>query len=513
MKQVLLWGCVLLALSIPGACRAREMPRDFAGISAKLFPETRRWTVVSKMDRAGREYLLKHREELNEAYTASGIGRAMESAGACSLMERAFSPTYDFPEGFYVHDVDLDGRMDVIYASFNPCGEGCATILWFGTAKGFVIRQRAIDNVLALRVREGNPPRFAWVSVACCDGQIDDYSVGTSGDSEFDAQKKRSVDIRTLEPIDEEKQPAPLQGTRGEPNSKRSVESNAAKAPDYPPDYSRISALLFPETKSWTLVSAMKPPDEAYLYLRANEAKLKEAYPAKEIRMDADRSGACALMERLFSSKAPCTFPYGFYVHDFDRDSRLDVMYAGPAECGEGNITIVWFATKDGFVIKQRRLGNNLALRVKDGNPPRMSFVSVGCCGDPIDVYSISTIADAPVPGGKRVVVDLRLAPRDEKAVPFAAGDTGFVLRSSPAIDNADRREYGEAMLGFPVFGNIMGKYPSGCAGKVVGRHVDAKSQLWYFVTLDRSPDSLGAHDGFDASAGWVEAAAVSLKK
>ena len=585
MGRALPCACVLLVLLIFGpSCRAQEPARDFTSVAAKLFPEAENWTLVSAMKPADTAYLRENEQKLKEAYAAAEIKTGLESEH-CSFIERAFSDRYGFPQGFYIDDLDVDGLPDVMYAGGAECGEGNATVVWYGTSTGFAVKQPSIENSMVLRVKEGKAPRLCSVAWACCAGQIDEYFIGNLLDAGLDVERELSVEIKTVMPSVVEHLPVSFLGEgrelilRSSPSRNDTYDKVMSKVMGAPvfgtalakyrsgctgvilarlkdaesrlwffvaldkkcealstqdpyganvgwvegkglsplapgkritPDYPRISALLFPETKSWTLVSGMKAASEAFL--RANEARMREAYSARAMGMDADRDGACALMERLFSSDAPYTFPEGFYVHDVDHDGRRDIIYAAHNPCGEGNITIVWFATKDGFVIKQETLGNTLALRVKGGNPSRMSFVSVGCCGDRIDVYSVGTLAEAPAPGGRRVVDDLQLAPEDEKPVPFAAGDTGFVLRSSSAIDNAYIKSSEEA-VGFPVFGNIIGKYPAGCTGNVVGRLTDARSRLWYFVTLDRDCDSLRTQDGFDANAGWVEASAVSLRK
>ncbi len=584
MWKAIVWGCVLFILFTPGrACRAQGKDRDFAGISAKLFRETKDWTPVSKMKRAEAAYLRVNEPKLKEAYAADKVKSGLESEH-CSFIERAFSEKYGFPRGFYIHDLNADGRPDVMYTGGAECGEGNATVVWYGTPEGWAVKQPDIEKSMVLRVKEGKIPRICSVAVACCAGVTDEYFVGELTDAGLDVERSLVVDIKTGMPVKTENLPLPFVGEASEMILRSSparddaydeAMSGIMGAPVYgnvlskyrpgctgrvlgrqedassrlwyfveldrrcgalathdpfnanvgwveakeilltdgrwmSPDYDRISALLFPETISWTVVSKMEPAGEAFL--RANEAKMRAVYRASGIGDDSSMNEADSRMGRLFSAEPPFAFPRGFYLHDVDGDGRTDIIYAAHDPCSEGNVTIVWFATRDGFSIRQGTLGNVLALRLKEGKAPRMSVVSRGCCGDPIDVYTVEPLAEAPAPGGKRVDDRTQLAPRDDEAVPFAAGDTGFTLRSSSAIDD---RYIGhtEELFGFPVIGNVVRRCPVGCTGKVVGRLTDSHSRLWYFVTLDSPCDSLPSPAGFDADAGWVEASSVVLER
>jgi hypothetical protein len=582
IRQALLWGCGLIILLMSGPpCRAQATDRDFTGISAKLFPAARDWTCVSQMKHASATYLRENESKLKTAYAAAVKKSGLESE-YCSFIERAFADKYGFPQGFYIHDLNADGLPDVMYTGGAECGEGNATVVWYGATKGFIVKQPEIENSMVLRVKEGKTPRMCTVAVACCAGQTDEYFLGNFLDTGLDIEKSLVVDIKTGMPVKTENMPLPFVGEANEmilrssparDNSYNKAMSGLMRAPVYGnilskyrsgckgevlarkgdgkanlwyfvaldktcraratydpfkanvgwveargitmtpwglvwPDYERISALLFPETKSWTAVSKMKPASEAFL--RANEAKMRDAYRASGIADNSREGDMC--FGRLFSTEPPYGFPGGFHLHDVDRDGRTDIIYAGQNPCGEGNITIVWYAKPDKYVVRPTTLGNVLALRLREGPAPRMSFVSRGCCGDFKDVYGVGAFPEPEVFGGRTVMNYTQLAPLDKRPVPFAAGDTGFVLRSSSAIDNAYLK-YSEEMEGFRVFGNVTGKYPAGCTGKVIGRLTDADGRLWYFVTLDGGCESLRAPAGYDADAGWVEAASVSIKR
>ncbi|MBI5453605.1 MAG: hypothetical protein HY956_03155 [Deltaproteobacteria bacterium] len=135
----------------------------------------------------------------------------------------------------------------------------------------------------------------------------------------------------------------------------------------------------------------MRKADRAYL--EKNEAQLRKAFSWSKIGKERDSTDCFFLGREMFSNQL---YADSFYLHDVDADGRLDVIYAGHAYCAEGNSTLIWFGDRDGFVIKEQHVFDNiLALRIKEGTPVQLSSVEEGCCADEIDRYHLGTI-DAP---------------------------------------------------------------------------------------------------------------------
>lgn len=383
-------------------------------------------------------------------------------------------------------------------AGYAECDEGNATVVWYGTQAGFVVKQQSIELSKALRVKKGNPPQLCTVAKACCAGQTDEYFIGTLGDSGFDVREELSANVFTVETIKEEKKPVSSSGEQIEPAPRSLSDWSDASTPEYP----RISALLFPETKSWAIVSAMKAADSTYL--RANEGRLRAAYLSTDFgKGDREHGHDCSVIERLFDTGFG--FPKGFYVHDANLDGREDVIYSGDAKVVEGHWTMVWFGTDSGFVMREGTIQHVLALRMKEGDPPQFSSVEVGCCDDPIDGYFVGTLVDARA-NLKSVVSYTRFPSRAEKPA-GVVGSAGMSLRYSPELEDGYAGP-GTTHVGDPAYGNILSVCGTQRTGTIVGRETDKSSRLWYFVVLDEA-----CTDPLRVNVGWVEAGAVSLKK
>jgi hypothetical protein len=158
------------------------------------------------------KYLRSHENQLRDAYLKSKFGKEWEDKD-CSFISRIFSEAWGFPNNFYIHDADGDGKLDVIYTGTSQCAEGNSTVIWFGSKHGFVIRQDVFWHVLALRVKEGSPVRLSSVGVGCCASVIDEYYVGPL----FNLRNQgiRSITSTTKLPQKEEK-PVPFIATNSE---------------------------------------------------------------------------------------------------------------------------------------------------------------------------------------------------------------------------------------------------------------------------------------------------------
>ncbi|MBI5695283.1 MAG: hypothetical protein HZC51_06005 [Nitrospirae bacterium] len=169
-------GLVCLRLTA-GVSHAEDAVLDYEQVSAVLFPETSGWTAVNSMKNADEKWLVKNEKALRQSYLDSALAETGEDAD-CSFIESIFLKEEGYPDYFFIHDMDADGFADVLYTGPAQCSESDATLIWFGVKGGYAVKQDALWNTLALRVKEGGQLQVSSVAIACCDSAVDEYLVG-----------------------------------------------------------------------------------------------------------------------------------------------------------------------------------------------------------------------------------------------------------------------------------------------------------------------------------------------
>lgn len=265
------------------------------------------------------------------------------------------------------------------------------------------------------------------------------------------------------------------------------------------PDHVGRSGVLFPETVSWLTIQTLRRPPVAYL--REAQQQLVNAYVVSKIGK-AGESADCSVIGRIFADDN--LLKTCFFTCDADGDGADDIIYAGPAECAEGNATIIWFREEQGFAVRQDVLWQMLALRVKPGKVPAISSVEVGCCAGLTDTYYVGTLDNFRLGGMRRILKDEVMPSVVVKPTEFAVTQRELVLRSSPKVN--DRYDEGISQLQHSaVLGNVLARYLPGCTGVIVGRQKQKDGKVWYFVVLSEPCDYLRVHDPFSTNAGWIE--------
>jgi hypothetical protein len=274
-------------------------------------------------------------------------------------------------------------------------------------------------------------------------------------------------------------------------------------------DYAKVLTVLFPETESWVPLNQMRQLGREDV--KKIEPELREAY--FESRISKGQEGKeCSFISRLFSTSYEYRDNWKcFQQFDVDADGTEDVVYSGPSLCFNGNSTIIWFGGRGGFTIKQTEWWPVKALRIAPGKPAMFGSVTVSCCAEVIDEYSMGNFENIRHQGPRRIPKGATIPSLAISPLKFSAPDQELVLRASPEIND----KYNEALSGLmsnAVFGNVLSKYLPGCTGTIVGRNKDGSSDLWYFILLDEACELLRTHSPYcpyEANAGWVKASSV----
>jgi hypothetical protein len=280
-------------------------------------------------------------------------------------------------------------------------------------------------------------------------------------------------------------------------------------------DATNISAMLFPETKTWPLVSASPAvsPDR----FEAIHAQLLKAYKASALGDSRPLEGPeCSFIEKAFGPENLSSF----HVMDVDGDGTMDIVYAGSAQCTEGDATIVWFASGDDYIVRQQAILPLFALGVAP-DKKKISSVESGCCGDPISTYYLGNFENMRRFARIRIMEDTILPTKLlEQPVPFKNGKA-TVLRSTPLIQNHYDKDQ-SMLMAHAVYGNILRKYLPGTTGSILAYQKDKKGRQWLFVKLDPYDASVkGSFDNealsveapYAVDAGWVSISSFKMQK
>jgi len=257
----------------------------------------------------------------------------------------------------------------------------------------------------------------------------------------------------------------------------------------------QVSAALYPATKSWRLVSAA--PILSPESLRLIQDKLRAAYLSAMLEKRSFEGPGCSFIERVFEPSGSASF----HQMDFDGDGKEDVVYAGSAQCAEGDATLVWFQTATGYVVRQPVLWPLRILRVSPG-AETMTSVASGCCGDPVDQYHLGNLRNLRQYSRIRITQDTALPKAPLASVRAFHNSSETKLREAPLEKNGYDRGRSE-FLGHAVFGNILRKYLAGATGVVLATET-RRGKLWAFIVMDSDNERLLNEAPYGVDAGWV---------
>ena len=187
---------IFLFLLLPYGVLAEEqdlMP-DYRRIAALVFPETTNWIALDAMKRVNENWLKANRSRLQQDYSSSKASKSYLEGDSCSFIGRLFDKEYANEVRFFTHDIDSDGRMDVIYSGSALCAEGNATVIWFGTPSGYELRSDYPWDTLLLSIQEGKAFRISSLQVGCCGDQIDKYYLGSQENFRYLGSRRMTRD-------------------------------------------------------------------------------------------------------------------------------------------------------------------------------------------------------------------------------------------------------------------------------------------------------------------------------
>ncbi|MBP8255840.1 MAG: hypothetical protein KAX37_00855 [Opitutaceae bacterium] len=258
---------------------------------------------------------------------------------------------------------------------------------------------------------------------------------------------------------------------------------------------SQVSAVLYSATKSWREVS-VAPNMSPELFSSVRE-KLRTAYLSSKLGKEPLEGPDCSFIARALEPAESSSI----YQMDFDGDGKLDLVYAGSAQCAEGEATLVWFKTTDGYVVRQPVLWPLRVLRLSP-DAQTMTSVAIGCCGDPVDQYHLGNLKNLRQYSRIRIAKDTALPQAPLASVQAFHNSSDTKLREAPLEKDGYDRGRSEFM-GHAAFGNILRKYLPGASGVVLATET-RKGKRWAFVVVDSDDERLLIEAPYGVDAGWT---------
>lgn len=261
------------------------------------------------------------------------------------------------------------------------------------------------------------------------------------------------------------------------------------------PDFGDARLFLDRDTIRWAPLETRPPADRLARLaelgirpIREDSTGPREPYDTTDIRYD----------------------PYGeqasdFHFVDFSGDGLDDVIYSGAWYVRNEN----GFGAREGSHFKLYQVMDGRAVEVMDhhgiiqrifrgrpGEPASFRAVHYGCCADPewsLDYYR-------PLRGGDTVRFEgyRKVMAREGVQLPttflprpraFTVDNDRYLLRDSPAIDDAATDANGDDWYRWGGRGNALAEYGRGARGVALAERTDATGRVWWFVRMDgRTP-------------------------
>ncbi|WP_428717745.1 hypothetical protein [Undibacterium curvum] len=262
------------------------------------------------------------------------------------------------------------------------------------------------------------------------------------------------------------------------------------------------SLRLFPETRDWRTVSAQGMLSGTALAER--QSALLAAYRQAINTPDALESADCSWSERAFQKDFSGA---AFYTLDIDQDGFEDVIYTGSALCAEGNATLIWYGSAQGYKVKQDGLFREQVLRISsDGN--QLSSVADACCGAQAEEYFIGSSDNLRQFTTAKLRTDTQLPEQTSNHKNAVTAHQNLILRSSP--NQQDRYDTGlSKLMRHAVYGNIVRRYLPGASYRILSSE-RRQAQHWLFISVHEDSDRLVTQDPYQGvRSGWIRVAST----
>lgn len=258
-----------------------------------------------------------------------------------------------------------------------------------------------------------------------------------------------------------------------------------------------ISEILFQESKQWKMFDSLPIMDKQTV--RRYEPMMRKIY-LKNSRMDWMEHPSCSVIERLFSEEYG---PNKFRFVDVNGDGNKDIVYSGDAICAEGNLTIVWLGNKKGLENKAPIIRSFRILKAEMSGASRITSISEGCCGDPVDHYVLGDILIPAKIDSAKILGHMEIpksAKVSKKPVRFSHDVS---IRYSP--EQMDKYDQGMSKhIMNAVFGNVVSKYLAGATGNILATYIDGKGTKWGLFFVDQGSRIYLYHNPYGVNVGWT---------
>ncbi|MBC3930803.1 hypothetical protein [Undibacterium curvum] len=273
--------------------------------------------------------------------------------------------------------------------------------------------------------------------------------------------------------------------------------ASQAAAASTPLTAAEKSLRLFPETRDWRIIAAQPTLSGAALAERqpALLAAYRQAIKTPDVLEGPDCSWSGRAFQKDLSNAA-------FYTLDIDQDGFEDVVYTGSALCAEGNATLIWFGSAQGYKVKQDGLFREQVLRISaDGS--QFSSVADACCGAQVEEYFIGSSDNLRQFDTAKLRTDSQLPEQASSQKNSVSAHQSLILRSSPS--QQDHYDTGLSnLMRHAVYGNIVRRYLPGANYRILSSE-RRQAQHWLFISVHADSDHLVTQDPYQGvRSGWI---------
>lgn len=159
----------------------------------------------------------------------------------------------------------------------------------------------------------------------------------------------------------------------------------------------KISEILFSQTSKWQAVSTFPQVDNNWFDKEKKnlENLLLKFYPDET---------SCSFFTSYLEKKKETK---NIFHLDINQDNIKDLIVTGYAPCREGYFSLIWLGSKTSISNEKPIVLYQKVLKILPQSEPKISSVKIGCCGYPINIYSVGFLENPWRLGSYRVAKNL----------------------------------------------------------------------------------------------------------